>query len=257
MSEAAKAVLFEKAGGLGIITINRPAARNAIDREAALGMAAAIDEIENDPAIRVGILTGAGGTFCAGLDLKAFLRGDVVKFPKGGFAGLAEAEIAKPMIAAIEGYALAGGFELALACDLIVASSEAKLGLPEVRRGLVARSGGMVRLPRQLPYRIAMELLLTGDLVPAPRLAAYGLLNRIVAPGAALDAAVELGAAIARNGPMAIAVTRRVLRESQDWNSREMFARQAEMADPVFRSADAREGALAFAEKREPVWRGE
>ena len=257
MSETPKAVVFEKANGLGIITINRPASRNAIDREAALGIAAAIDEIENDPAVRVGILTGAGGTFCAGLDLKAFLRGDVVKFPKGGFAGLAEAEIAKPMIAAIEGYALAGGFELALACDLIVASSEAKFGLPEVKRGLVARAGGMVRLPRQLPYRIAMELLLDGELVPAPRLAGYGLLNRIVEPGVALDVAIELGAAIARNGPMAVTVTKRILRESQDWNSQEMFARQAEMADPVFRSADAREGALAFAEKREPVWSGE
>ncbi|MEA3001867.1 MAG: enoyl-CoA hydratase [Sphingomonadales bacterium] len=252
-----QAVLFEKVDGLGIVTINRPAARNAIDRDAALGVAAAIETIESDPEIRVGILTGAGGTFCAGLDLKAFLRGDVVKFPKGGFAGLAEAEIAKPMIAAVEGYALAGGFELALACDLIIASREARFGLPEVKRGLVARSGGMVRLPRQLPYRIAMELLLTGELVPAPRLAAYGLFNRIVEPGEALAAATEMGRSIARNGPLAIAVSKRVMRESQDWDSREMFARQIEMTEPVFRSADACEGALAFAEKREPVWRGE
>lgn len=257
MSGTEPAVLFEKADGLGIITINRPTARNAIDREAALGIAAAIEQIETDPDIRVGIVTGAGGTFCAGLDLKAFLRGDVVKFPKGGFAGLAEAVIAKPMIAAVEGYALAGGFELALACDLIIASSEAKFGLPEVKRGLVARSGGMVRLPRQLPYRIAMELLLTGDLVPAPRLAAYGLFNRIVEPGTALEAAIEMGRAIARNGPMALAVSKRVLRESQDWISEEMFARQIELTEPVFTSADAREGALAFAEKREPAWRGE
>lgn len=256
MGGADNAVLFEKGDGLGIITINRPAARNAIDRDAALGIAAAIEEIESDPQIRVGIVTGAGGTFCAGLDLKAFLRGDVVKFPKGGFAGLAEAVIAKPMIAAVEGYALAGGFELALACDLIIASSEARFGLPEVKRGLVARSGGMVRLPRQLPYRIAMELALTGDLVPAVRLAAYGLINRVVDPGSALDAARELAGTIATNGPLALAVTKRVIRDSQDWDSREMFARQNELTEPVFSSADAREGALAFAEKRAPVWQG-
>ncbi len=256
MSEAQPAMVFERRDGLGIITINRPSARNAIDREAALGIAAAIDEIETDPAIRVGIMTGAGGTFCAGLDLKAFLRGEVVKFPKGGFAGLAEAEIAKPMIAAVEGYALAGGFELALACDLIVVARDARFGLPEVKRGLVARSGGLVRLPRQLPYRIAMELALTGDLVPAPRLAELGLFNRLVEPGEALATAIEIGLAIARNGPLAVAATKQVIRHSQDWSSREMFARQAELTDPVFASADAREGASAFAEKREPVWRG-
>ena len=256
MSENNAAILFEKVDGIGIITINRPAARNAIDREAALGIAAAIETIETDAEIRVGILTGAADTFCAGLDLKAFLRGDVVKFPKGGFAGLAEAEIAKPMIAAVEGYALAGGFELALACDLIVASRDAKFGLPEVKRGLVARSGGLVRLPRQLPQRIATELLLTGDMQPAPRLESYGLINRVVEPGTALEIAKEMGRSIACNGPLALAVTKRVLRESPNWSTQEMFVRQAEFTTVVFESADAREGALAFAEKREPEWRG-
>lgn len=257
MSETAPATQFEKRDHLGIVTINRPSARNAIDREAALGIAAAIERIESDPEIRVGIITGAGGNFCAGLDLKAFLRGEVVKFPKGGFAGLAEAVLAKPMIAAVEGYALAGGFELALACDLIIASSEARFGLPEAKRGLVARAGGLVRLPRQIPYRIAMELALTGDIVTAPRMASFGLINRTVEPGSALDAAIKMGSTIAGNGPMAIAATKRVMRQSPDWSSDEMFARQAEFTDPVFSSADAREGALAFSEKREPVWRGE
>ncbi len=248
--------LFEVSDGVAIITINRPAARNAINGGAAVAIAESLERIESDPAIRVGILTGAGGTFCAGLDLKAFLAKEVVKWPDTGFAGLAERRLSKPIIAAVEGYALAGGFELALACDLIIAARDAKFGLPEVKRGLVARSGGLVRLPRQLPSRIAAELVLVGSAVSAERLAGYGLINRAVAPGKALEEALAMAREIAANGPLALAASKQVLAEAPDWSAAEMFRRQAAITDPVFASEDAQEGARAFAEKRAPVWRG-
>jgi enoyl-CoA hydratase len=248
--------LFEVSAGVAVITINRAEARNAINGAAAAGIAEAVERIETDPAIRVGILTGAGGTFCAGLDLKAFLAKEVVKWPGTGFAGLAERRISKPMIAAIEGYALAGGFELALACDLIIASRAAKFGLPEVKRGLVARSGGLVRLPRQLPSRIAAELVLVGAMISAERLAGYGLINSVVEPGTALAAAQAMATEIAANGPLALAASKQVLAEAPDWTGQDMFDRQHPITDPVFASADAKEGARAFAEKRPPVWRG-
>jgi enoyl-CoA hydratase len=206
--------------------------------------------------VRVAVLTGAGGNFCAGMDLKAFLRGEVVKFPGTGFAGMTQATLEKTFIAAVEGYALAGGFELALACDLVVAAEDAKFGLSEVKRGLVANAGGLIRLPRQLPSKIVSELVLTGDIFPASRLAAYGLINHVVPSGEALARALELARKIAANGPMAVAVSRRVLRESPDWPTEELFERQGEITEAVFASADAREGAAAFAEKRVPVWRG-
>lgn len=249
-------ILFDATDGVAVITINQPQARNAINGAAATGIAEAVERIESDPAIRVGILTGTGGTFCAGLDLKAFLAGETVKWPGTGFAGFAERRMSKPMIAAVEGYALAGGFELALACDLIIASRDAKFGLPEVKRGLVARSGGLVRLPRQVPQRIAAELVLVGNLFSAERLANYGLINRAVAPGTALAEARAMAVEIAANGPLALAASKRVLAEAPDWSTGEMFDRQHPITDPVFGSADAREGALAFAEKRPAVWRG-
>ncbi|WP_156681274.1 crotonase/enoyl-CoA hydratase family protein [Sphingomonas profundi] len=251
------AVDFEIQDGVAIITLNRPDARNAVDRETALAVAEAVERIAADPAIRVAVLTGAGGNFCAGMDLKAFLRGEVVRLPGTGFAGITQARLAKPFIAAVEGYALAGGFELALACDLIVASDEAKFGLSEVKRGLVANAGGLVRLPRQLPIKIATELVLTGDIVPAALLATHGLINRVVPAGQALAGALALARTIAANGPLAVAVSRRVLNESQDWPTDELFDRQNEITLPLFASADAKEGAAAFAEKRKPVWRGE
>jgi enoyl-CoA hydratase len=249
-------VLFERRDGIAVITINRPDARNSVNRAVAEGITMALDELEASGDLQVGILTGAGGNFCAGMDLKAFLRNESVRIEGRGFAGLAQASINKPLIAAVEGYALAGGFELALACDLIVASREARLGLPEVKRGLVANAGGLLRLPRQLPYRVAMQLALTGDMVVAASLATYGLLNEIVEPGSALEAALALARTIASNGPMAVSVSKKVIQQSQDWSSVEMFDRQAALTAPVFASADAREGATAFAEKRKPVWRG-
>lgn len=250
------ATLFEIEDGIAVITINRPQARNSIDRETALEIAAAVERINADASIRVAIITGAGGNFCAGMDLKAFLRGEVVRLPGTGFAGVTQAKLDKPFIAAIEGYALAGGFEIMLACDMVVASEAAKFGLTEVKRGLVANAGGLVRLPRQLPIKIASEMVLTGEIFPASHLASSGLVNKLVAPGEALSAAMAMARVIAANGPLAVAISRRVLNESREWSEAEMFDRQNELTLPVFQSEDAREGASAFAEKRAPVWKG-
>ncbi|MFL7962141.1 crotonase/enoyl-CoA hydratase family protein [Pseudomonas kielensis] len=249
-------VLFDVSEGIATITINRPEARNAVNGAVALAIAEAVDQIDARHDIQVSILTGAGGFFCAGMDLKAFLKGENVKPFGRGFAGLTNARVRKPLIAAVEGMALAGGFELALACDLIVASEVSQFGLPEVKRGLVANAGGLVRLPRQLPHRLAMEMVLTGASVSAQALLAHGLINRVVPAGQVMGAALELAATIAANGPMAVAVSKQVLVDSQDWPSTELFVRQDEFTLPVFKSQDAKEGATAFAEKRKPVWKG-
>jgi enoyl-CoA hydratase len=251
------AVLTEVADGVAVITINRPEARNAVNGAVAKGVAGALDELDARKDVSVLVLTGAGGTFSAGMDLKGFLTGDSPLAEGRGFGGIVERPPAKPIIAAVEGYALAGGFELALACDLIVASSEAKFGLPEVKRGLVAGAGGLLRLPQRIPYHAAMELALSGDHYPASRLAELGLVNRLTAPGEALTAARELAAKIAENAPLALAATKRVIVESADWPSSEQFAKQGEIINPVFGSKDAMEGAAAFAEKRRPEWSGE
>lgn len=250
------AVEFRVEDGVAIITINRPEAKNAVDGDVARGVAAAVDEINSRDDIRLAVLTGAGGTFCAGMDLKAFVKGEVVSIEGRGFAGLTEAPPRKPLIAAVEGYALAGGCELALSCDLIVASEGSKFGVPEVKRGLVAAAGGLMRLPRQIPYRIAMELALTGDMVPAAKLEAHGLINRIVPNGQALEEALKLARVIAANGPLAVAVTRQIINDQQEWPASEMWEKQKAYIEPVFKSNDAREGAIAFAEKRAPVWTG-
>jgi enoyl-CoA hydratase len=251
------AVLTEVSGGIAVITINRPEARNAVNGEVARGVAAAIEEFDSDPDVRVLVLTGAGGTFSAGMDLKGFLAGDVPAAGDRGFGGIVQRPPVKPVIAAVEGYALAGGFELALACDLVVASEAAKFGLPEVRRGLVAGAGGLLRLPRRIPYHLAMEIALTGEHYTAARLQQAGLVNEIVPAGQALAAARNLAGRIALGGPLALQATKRVITESADWTSAEAFHRQSEIIGPVFTSADAREGATAFAEKRSPNWRGE
>ena len=249
-------VLVEARDGLMVITINRPEVRNAYDRAVSEGVCAALDQLDARDDLRVGILTGAGGTFCAGMDLKAFVRGEVMRIEGRGSLGLTETPPQKPLIAAVEGYALAGGFEIMLACDLAVAARDAKFGLPEVKRGLAAAAGGLVRLPRLVPHRIALEIALTGDMVAAERLAQFGLINTIVEPGAALAEARRLAARIIVNAPLSIAATRRVMAAQRDWPADEMFARQRQITDPVLASADAREGATAFAERRQPVWRG-
>ncbi|RVX47037.1 short chain enoyl-CoA hydratase [Nonomuraea polychroma] len=250
-------VLVEESGNVAIITINRPKARNAVNGAVARGIAGALDELDARPDISAYVLTGAEGTFSAGMDLKGFLTGDFPVVEGRGFGGLTEAPPKKPLVAAVEGYALAGGFELALACDVIVASSAATFGLPEPKRGLVAGAGGIMRLPRRIPYHVAMEIALTGDHYPASRLYELGLVNRITEPGAALEGALELARKIAANAPLALAATKKVIIESQDWSLEEMFAKQGAIINPVFGSKDAIEGAAAFAEKRAPQWKGE
>jgi len=249
-------VTVERDGGVLVIVINRPEQKNAMTATASELIAAALDELDADPALAAGVLTGAGGTFCSGMDLKRFAAGERASLPGRGFGGLTERPPVKPLIAGVEGYAVAGGFELVLACDLVVAARGARFGLPEVRRGLVARGGGLFRLSRLVPRAVAMELLLTGDLIEAERAAAMGLVNRVVADGQARAEAITLAQRLARNAPLALAASKQVVVESADWPLSEAFTRQAPITDPVFASADAREGAVAFAEKRAPVWRG-
>lgn len=247
---------MEHGDGLAVITINRPDQRNAVNRAVSYGVCAAMDELDSRPDLHVAILTGAGGTFCSGMDLKAFLRGEVTRVEGRGILGIAMTPPSKPVIAAVEGYALAGGFEAMLACDLVVASRTARFGLPEAKRGLAAAAGGLLRLPRLIPQRIAMEMALTGDMVGAERLHAYGLINELTGEGGALDAAKALARRILANAPLSLAASKRVIVEQRDWPIAEMFARQAEVTAPVLASEDAREGAAAFAERRAPVWRG-
>jgi enoyl-CoA hydratase len=253
MSEA---VLTEVDGPVAVVTINRPEARNAVNEKVASGMAAVLDDLDQRAEIRVIVLTGAGGTFCAGMDLKGFLTGENALAGGRGFGGIVQRPPGKPVIAAVEGYALAGGFEIALACDLIIASEDATFGLPEVTRGLVAGAGGLLRLHHRIPYHLAMEIALTGDRYPAERLRQAGLISRLVPAGQALARARELAARIAQNAPLALAATKRIIVESADWPAAEVFARQGDLVAPVFSSADAMEGARAFAEKRAPAWRG-
>jgi enoyl-CoA hydratase len=250
------AVLSERRNRVLLITINRPEQRNAVNAAVAAGISAALDELDGDTDLSVGVLTGAGKGFCAGMDLKAFVAGERPHTEERGFAGIVQRPADKPLIAAVEGFAVAGGLEVALACDLIVASRGARLGIPEVKRSLVAAGGGLLRLPRSLPRNIAMELALTGDPIDAERAYELGLVNRLAEPGDALAAALELADAISVNGPLALAATKRVMVESADWPDSEFFERQAGIIDPVMRSEDAREGATAFAEKRPPVWKG-
>lgn len=247
-------VLVRHEDGIAIITINRPQQRNAVNRAVSYGVCAAMDELDSRPDLRVGILTGAGGTFCSGMDLKAFLRGEVTRVEGRGILGIAMTPPQKPVIAAVEGYALAGGFEAVLACDLVVAARDAQFGLPEVKRGLAAAAGGLLRLPRLLPARIAMELALTGDMVGAERLAQFGLINAITEPGGALEGAMALARRIIVNAPLSVAASKRVMVEQQDWPLAEMWVSQAAITGPVLASADAREGSAAFAERRPPVW---
>ncbi|MBV7481478.1 crotonase/enoyl-CoA hydratase family protein [Bordetella sp. BOR01] len=247
----------EVVDGIQIITINRPEAKNAINMEAAQAMAAALDQLDSRDDVRIGILTGAGNTFSSGMDLKAFAQSrQRPVLPGRGFAGLNERPPRKPLIAAVEGYALAGGCEMALAADLIVAANNAKFGLPEVKRGLVAGSGGMLRLPRRLPYHVAMEIILTGDMLTAERAYGHGLVNRLTEPGKALDGALELARVIVENGPLAVQTAKSIVTQAIDWNQDDMFDRQRPLIAHIFSSDDAKEGATAFAEKRKPVWQG-
>jgi enoyl-CoA hydratase len=246
----------ERDGTTLIITIDRPKARNSVNTAVAEGITAALDELDDDDALVAGILTGAGGFFSAGMDLKAFLRGERPHVGDRGFAGITQRPPSKPLIAAVEGPALAGGCELVLSCDLVVASEEATFGIPEVKRGLAAAAGGLMRLPARIPRTVAMELALTGDPMSAADAHRWGLVNHLTPVGGALEGARELAARIGANGPLAVRASKQVIVESPDWSSEDMWRRQGEILGPVLESEDAREGAAAFAEKRAPEWRG-
>ena len=250
------AILTERRGSVLLITFNRPQVRNAVNAALAQGVAAALDELDADDDLTVGVLTGAGGFFCAGMDLGAFVKGESPWVGDRGFAGIAQRGSRKPLIAAIEGFAVAGGMEIALSCDLIVAAKGAKMGIPEAKRSLVAAGGALLRLPRRMPYHVVMELALTGDPLPAERFHDFGVVNRLTEPGGAVDAALELAAALAKNGPLALMASKQVLQEQFDWTSAEMWDKQGAIAGSVFASEDAKEGATAFKEKREPQWKG-
>jgi enoyl-CoA hydratase len=250
-------VLVERRGAVQVIVINRPQARNALNLAVATGIRDAVDELDADGELRVGVLTGAGGTFSAGMDLKAFLTGELPAFPGRGLCGITETPPRKPLIGAAEGWALAGGFELLLACDLVVAGASARFGVPEVKRSLVAGAGGALLLAQRIPRAIALEMLLTGEPIDAARAAEVGLVNRVVAEGKALEGAVELAIGIAANGPLALTATKEIATHGGDWAGAEKWEKANALMAPVFGSQDAQEGARAFAEKRPPVWKGQ
>jgi enoyl-CoA hydratase len=248
-------ILTERQGRTLVITINRPEARNAFNTAVSQGLADAMDELDDTPELSVAIVTGAGGNFCAGMDLKAFMAGEVPAIAGRGI-GFTEQPPRKPVIAAVEGYALAGGTEIVLATDLVVASRTAKFGIPEVKRGLVAAGGGLLRLPHRIPYQKALELALTGDSFTAEEAASWGFVNVLTEPGEALAGALALAERITKNGPLAVAVTKEIIVKSAGWSEAEMWKEQQELILPVFSSKDAMEGATAFAEKRAPNWTG-
>ena len=248
-------VLVHAADGILEVTINRPDQRNAMTKAAAEAIAAAMDRLDAEDSLRCAILTGAGGTFCSGMDLKGFLKGEMPVAGTRGFGGLTSWTPKKPVIAAVDGYALAGGMELAIACDLIVANKDAKFGIPEAKRGLVAAGGGVVQLPRLMPRHLAMELALTGDPISATRAHELGIVNRVT-DGPSIDGARELAAVLAQNGPLALIASKGIIRDSWNWPDEEINERQGPYIGHVFMSEDAREGAAAFAQKRKPEWKG-
>lgn len=239
-----------------VITINRPKARNAVDSAVAAGIAAAVDELDTNPELRVGVLTGAEGTFSAGMDLKAAGRGESANVDGKGFAGLTEAATRKPLIAAVEGFAMGGGFELALACDMVVAAGGAQFALPEVKRGLIAGGGGVIRLPQRIPHHLAMELLLTGREISAERARELGVVNQVSTDGSALDDALELADEIGRNAPLALSAVKKVVREAGGTPEHEAFAAQRKEIRALTESEDFAEGVRAFSERRDPEWTG-
>src|SRR5690606_703473 len=253
MSELVQVEVVEQ---ILVITLNRPQARNAVNYETAQELAAALDRLDADDNLVIGILTGAGNTFCSGMDLKAFAATGQRPYTERGFAGICERPPSKPLIAAVEGYALAGGCEIVLACDLVVAANNSRCGAPGVTRGLGPGSGGRIRLPARIPYHIAMEAVLTGDMIPAERFHHYGLINQVPEPGKAREAAMELARKIAQNGPLAVRTAKQIIAESRNWRPDDMFDLQRPRIAHIFTSDDAKEGATAFAEKRAPVWTG-
>jgi crotonobetainyl-CoA hydratase len=260
LSEAAT---LERRGHIAVITLNRPEAMNAVNAALSIAVGAALEELAADPELRVGVITGAGRAFCAGADLKELSRGNGIgdpDHPEYGFAGLVQHFIDKPLIAAVNGFALGGGTEIVLASDLAVMSQDASLGLPEVKRGLIAAAGGLLRLPRQIPPKIALEMALTGTPIDAAAAALWGLVNRVVPADQVLPTALALADTIATNAPLSVRASKRIVHRvndfGSDWDS-PIWQMSFEEGGPVFVSKDAMEGTLAFAEKRAPRWRGE
>jgi enoyl-CoA hydratase len=249
-------VLTERRDGVLVITLNRPDARNAVNRAVAEGIADAVELLDGDDELHLGVITGAGKGFSAGMDLRAFVQGERPFIEGRGFGGIVQRHPRKPLIAAVEGFAVAGGFEIALSCDLIVAAKGARFGIPEVKRGLVAGAGGLLRIPQRVPYGVAMELALTGELILAERGYELGLVNKLTEPGGALEGALELAAVVSANGPLALVASKEILKQVRDWSESEFWERQQPIVDEIFASEDAKEGATAFAEKREPRWQG-
>jgi len=254
--------LVDRAGNVMVITINRPDARNAINAAVSIGVGDALDEAQNDPDVRAVVLTGAGDkSFCAGADLKAIARRESIYHPdhsEWGFAGYVQHFIDKPTIAAVNGIALGGGTELALASDLVVADERATFGLPEVKRGLVAAAGGVFRIMDHLPRKVAVELLLTGEPLTARDALAWGLINQIVTQGSVLDAALALASRVTVNAPLSVQASKRIAYGVDDGvitGDEPGWDRTVREMRTLIRSEDAREGPLAFAEKREPVWK--
>jgi enoyl-CoA hydratase len=249
-------VLMERRGSTALLTLNRPDARNAISPEVSQAMATALDEIEDDPALRAVVITGAGEVFSAGADLKVVAQGRGMEIArgKGGFAGVTTRDFPKPLIAAVNGPALAGGFEIVLSCDLVVASDSSRFGIPEAQRGLMAAAGGLIRLPKRVPLAVALELAMTGDPIDAPRALALGLVNRVMARDRVIDEACALAERIGENSPVAVRLSRQLVREAAELSEADGWKRTNELALEVFASGDAVEGATAFAEKRKPVW---
>ncbi|MCK4176897.1 crotonase/enoyl-CoA hydratase family protein [Aciditerrimonas ferrireducens] len=249
----------ERRGHVEILTINRPEARNAINAAVTTAMADALDELEADQDCWVVVLTGAGDkAFSAGMDLKAFAAGEGagIMGNRGGFAGITQRDFPKPIIAAVNGSCLAGGCEIMLACDLVVAAEHAVFGIPEVKRGLIAAGGGLIRLPKRLPLAVALELALTGEPIDAGRALQLGLVNRVVPLDRLLSEALVLAEQIAANAPLAVRWSKKVMKEAMDLPEAEAWKRNQEATAVVFTSADAMEGPRAFAEKRPPVWQG-
>jgi enoyl-CoA hydratase len=246
-------VLTERRGRVLLITLNRPEARNAINSALAEGLVRSVEELDGDDGLTAGVLTGSGRGFCSGMDLKAF----VTEGPPRALTPFLTKGAAKPLVAAIEGFAMAGGLELALTCDLLVAAGGAKLGIPEANVGLFAAGGGLLRLPQRLPYGVAMEMALTADPITAEQAHRYGLVARVSEPGQAVEVALALAERIARNAPLAVAASKRLIRDGQGLTDDEFWAAQAPLIPGVFGSKDAREGPRAFAEKRPPQWSGQ
>ncbi|MFJ8025469.1 crotonase/enoyl-CoA hydratase family protein [Streptomyces sp. NPDC096311] len=252
----ADSVIVEQRERVLVVSLNRPEARNAVNREVSEAIAAAVDELDARDDLCLGVLATTGGTFCSGMDLKAFLAGEDVSLPGRGLAGITRRPPRKPLIAAVEGWALAGGCELALACDLVVAAEDARFGIPEVKRGLVAAAGGLLRLPRRIPRAVAMQLALTGDSLSAADAHRFGLVNELTASGGALAGALALAGRITANGPLAVRVTKEILDSATDRTVEEGFVGQEPLIQAILASQDAQEGARAFAEKRPPQWTG-